>query len=110
MLLAGSGHVVLAAPQHRFAQVDARDVRVGPRRQLQRDPGRAGGHVQHRPWRPLGDVVDHFSAPPAVLGERQHRGEAVIVQWQPGEQGASGEVGFAADPSVHAVSSDDNAA
>ena len=48
-LLPGLGDVAAALRQHLHGQIHADDVGRRSLRQLERNPGRPGGHVEHRP-------------------------------------------------------------
>ena len=90
-----------ASSSLRSMPVTSASVRVG---QLRARP-RQGRWPRRAPTLapPSVDVVDHLSAPPAVLAKRQHRGEAVVASGQPGEQGRATAWRGSTGISVHAV-------
>ena len=99
----GGSDVRLAAPQHRFGEIDPGDEGRRPTAELERDPGGAGGDVEH----PLGsgrnDVVDHRPAPPAVLSEGEHLGQRVVPLREPVEESLCKAVGIAGWLRLHAA-------
>ena len=73
------GDVALALAQHVEGEVDPDHPGRAPVGQLEGDPGRARGHVEHATGAVGDDVVDHGPPPAAVLTHRQELGQAVVA-------------------------------
>jgi hypothetical protein len=71
-------HRAPALAQHVEGEVDADHLRARPVGQLEGDPRRPRGHVEHECGIADDDVVDHRPPPPSVLSHREPFGEAVV--------------------------------
>jgi hypothetical protein len=75
-------HALAALREHRLAQVDALNLRVGASGDLDRHARGAGGHVDHAPRAGSRDVPHQLEPPAPVLAEGKQLGQEVVARRQ----------------------------